>query len=184
MWSRIIANGQLSGFALASTGVRRARLDVRDELSGNVDVVLQQRGQGVPGLVAVVAGDGVADVVLVGEEARERRIGVEKRCLGGRRADDVLAGPHDVVLPEASHLGPECVGRYLVAVLRQDVPGDGQADDAGEYEDAGKCGDASESVHVSQFSVSHVWESESIQSTGVVVPAPPRWVSIANVGEL
>jgi hypothetical protein len=97
-----------------------AGLGRADELYGDEDVLLEQVGQLVAGVLAVVRDDRVADVILVPEEAGGGGICVTHRrrlegAANGR--DDVLAGPEDVVRPELSQGQPDRLfrGRHRCA---------------------------------------------------------------------
>jgi hypothetical protein len=89
-------------------GVVVAALRRRDEVDRDEDVLLEEPGQRVARVLAVIRHDRRADVLLVLEQAAGGRVGVGR---ARDRCDDVLAGPDDVIRPELAQREPHCLSR-------------------------------------------------------------------------
>jgi hypothetical protein len=83
---------------------RVARLRRLQDLDGDQDVLAEQGRELAARSLAVERRDRVADVGLVPEQPRQRR--VERRRAGGK-VDDREPRPLDVLEPQAAHLGRE-----------------------------------------------------------------------------
>ena len=102
----LVGVGVPGGAAILDLGVV-AGLGGGDEVTGDEDVVTQERFELRSGLVAVEPGDGVADVGLVLQEPGGGGVGVGQV---GDGADDEQPRPGHVVLPEHADVPSELHG--------------------------------------------------------------------------